>query len=166
MKKCWSSLVIGFFFCVPAFSGKTMNGTWCIEQEGLTITFAGKDSLTVSSTEEDGVTGKGSYTMSDSIFSATVANEELSVKLGYRYAWQKDSTINAKQIYFIVDKDTAENNPGPVTIRHCGNRLSANPVVSVGSRSESTKKTNPSKGPSCPAAAKQIGNTKGTAEKH
>jgi len=104
----------------PIAAQKPMTGTWCIQDQGLAITFQGKDSVLITSTEEDGANGKGAYSLTDSLLTATITSEDIIIRMCYQYKWQKDSSILARQIYFIADEDTAENPNTAVVMKRCG----------------------------------------------
>jgi hypothetical protein len=111
----------------PVSAQKIMTGAWCIQDQGLSITFQGKDSVLVTSTEEDGVNGKGAYSLTDSLLTATITSEDIVIRMCYQYKWQKDSSILARQIYFIADQDTAENPNSTVVMKRCAKGAGAAP---------------------------------------
>ncbi|MBD3418705.1 MAG: hypothetical protein GF398_01175 [Chitinivibrionales bacterium] len=109
-------------FCVFGYSfsvAKGLSGDWCIEKEGLIIHFTGRDSLRVSSSTEEGVSGNGFYKMNDSTLRATVRNEDLIIEMGYNYKWKNDSTLLAKPAFLIINADTVEHTDTWMNMSKC-----------------------------------------------
>jgi hypothetical protein len=90
-------------------SEKLFSGTWCIGDEKLVITFKGNDSLFVSSKKDETIQGKGNYTLKDSMLIATMINEDLELKMGYRFKKKDNHTMRAKIVFFTVDGDSVNH---------------------------------------------------------
>lgn len=90
-------------------SDDIFTGTWCIGAERLIITFTGKDSLHVSSKRDETIQGKGTYEQTDSTLTATILNEDLILKMGYRYKKKSDDMLRAKIAYITVDGDSVNH---------------------------------------------------------
>jgi hypothetical protein len=136
----------------PVSAQKTMTGTWCVQDQGLSITFQGNDSVLVTSSEEDGANGKGAYSLSDSLLTATITSEDIVIRMCYQYKWQKDSSILARQIYFIADQDTAENPNTTVVMKRCGKSAGAS-LKTVAPKAAGPAAAPPPTTPSCKKAA-------------
>jgi hypothetical protein len=112
MKKLSIISVILVSFLSTAFSGNTkkidFNGTWCAGTDGLILTFFAKDSLQVGSTSDESIKGYGVYKRTDSTFSATVKNGDVTMEMMYRYLSKGVDTVSAKALYFLVDGDSTE----------------------------------------------------------
>jgi hypothetical protein len=104
--------VILVCFLPTVFAGTTkkvdFNGTWCAGTDGLILTFFAKDSLQVGSTADESIKGYGVYKRTDSTFSATVKNGDVTMEMMYRYLSKGADTVSAKAMYFLVDGDSAE----------------------------------------------------------
>jgi hypothetical protein len=98
-----------FFVLTSAVSDDYFSGTWCIGDERLIITFSGKDSLYVSSLKDESIQGKGTYEIKDSTLIASVVNEELELRMGYRYKKKNKNTLRAKIIFLTVDGDSVNH---------------------------------------------------------
>ncbi len=99
--------ILGLFTTIA--SDNLFSGTWCIGDERLVITFKGKDSLEVSSLRDETIQGNGTYQKNDSTLFATVLNEDLELKMGYRYKKKDKSTIKTKIIFITVDGDSVNH---------------------------------------------------------
>lgn len=112
MKKLFIILLILVSFVSTAFSGSAkkidFNGTWCAGTDGLILTFFAKDSLQVGSTSDESIKGYGVYKRTDSTFSATVKNGDVTMEMMYRYLSKGVDTVSAKALYFRVDGDSVE----------------------------------------------------------
>ncbi len=85
------------------------SGVWCIGDERLIIAFTGEDSLHVSSQKDETLKGSGTYERKDSTLIATLKNDDLELKMGYRYKRRSNSSIRAKIIFFTVDGDSVSH---------------------------------------------------------
>jgi hypothetical protein len=120
-------------------------GTWCVEEQGLLLTFSGNDSLMVGSSTEDGVQGGGSFSKNDSLFTATVVNGEVTMNMGYRYKWKDAKTIQAQATFFVVNGDSVEHPAEWMKMVRCSN--------STGSSKQDTANSNTQKGAGTTAPA-------------
>lgn len=94
-------------------------GSWCLEEEGLVITFIDNDSVLVTSTTEEGVNGEGSYEKQDSMFVATLLNDDLEIKMGYQYTWESDTVLDARTMFLTVNGDSVNHPQGPIIMVRC-----------------------------------------------
>lgn len=99
--------IISFFSVIA--SDDFFTGTWCVGAERLVIAFSGKDSLYVSSKRDETIQGKGTYEKTDSTLTATIINDDLTLKMGYLYKKKSDDMIRAKIEYITVDGDSVNH---------------------------------------------------------
>ncbi|MBD3344571.1 MAG: hypothetical protein GF401_05875 [Chitinivibrionales bacterium] len=113
MKRQNSSMVFSAIVCclgaMGGYAGDSFDGTWCVEEQDLSITFQGNDSLKVKSVGDEGVSGVGSFAVDDSLLRAKIVNGDLSVEMGYRYKWDSDEKVSARLSFFIVNGDSVEH---------------------------------------------------------
>jgi len=79
-----------------------------------------KDSVHVTSNSEEGVDGWGKYEKLDSMFVASVEGDEVQIRMGYKYTWSSDSTIEAKTLFMTVNGDSVKTPDKLVQMRRCG----------------------------------------------
>jgi hypothetical protein len=97
----------------------TFEGSWCVGREGLLITFTGRDSLSVTNLRDESVQGSGTYVADDSMLTATMSTEELTLEMGYQYRWSNDSLLRAKITYFTIDGDSVNHPRRWLRMRRC-----------------------------------------------
>jgi hypothetical protein len=97
----------------------TLLGSWCLEDENLVITFVDNDSVLVTSSTEEGVNGQGSYEKQDSMFVATLVNDDLEIRMGYQYTWKNDSVLDARTLFLTVNGDSVSHPRGPIIMERC-----------------------------------------------
>ena len=116
--RLWAGLTLAG---APALYGAeaTLLGSWCLEDENLVITFVDNDSVLVTSTTEEGVNGQGSYEKRDSMFVATLVNDDLEIRMGYRYTWKNDSVLDARTLFLTVNGDSVSHPQGPIIMERC-----------------------------------------------
>ncbi|MBD3391512.1 MAG: hypothetical protein GF418_05645 [Chitinivibrionales bacterium] len=85
------------------------SGTWCVGRQGLVISFIGGDTVHVTSLNDASIDGWGTYTRDGSRLTATMTNEDLELKMGYKYRVKEDATIRAKILFFTVDGDSVNH---------------------------------------------------------
>lgn len=98
---------------------QSLLGSWCLSSENLIITFFKGDSVQVSSPSEDGVNGRGTFTKADSMFVATIRNEQLKIVMGYQYDWKNDTTITARTLFLTINGDTTDVSKEALTMQRC-----------------------------------------------
>ncbi len=101
--------LLALALAAPSSPGDLFSGTWCVGQEGLVITFVGKDSMHVTSLTDESINGWGTYKKKGTRLTATLTNEDLELTMGYRYKVQEDSSIRAKILFFTVDGDSVNH---------------------------------------------------------
>jgi len=98
---------------------RSLSGTWCVEDEDLTITFLPNDSVRVASEDEDGVNGFGTFEKRDTIFVARIGDGDIAVEMGYRYDWKSDTVIEAQTLFMTVNGDSVNLPEGTVLMKRC-----------------------------------------------
>ncbi len=96
------------FSAVPE-KKNSLIGTWCANDNGLILTFSGKDSLSVASVSDSSIKGNGTYLKTDSTFIATINNSEIVMKMQYRYHWKGKDSIEAQAIQFSVNGEVVDS---------------------------------------------------------
>lgn len=112
MKKI--NVLFAFFLCIISISGAvdksySLLGTWIVGDAGLVLTFSGKDSISVASVTDSSVKGNGTYLKNDSTFSTTINNNDIIMKMQYRFRWKTKDSIEAQAILFTVNGDTVDS---------------------------------------------------------
>jgi hypothetical protein len=95
-------------------------GTWCTGEEGMMLSFFGKDSLKVTSTSDESMQGNGRYSFTDSTISATVTNGELFLKMNYLYRRQGTDTVTVKTTLFTINDEAVEYPDEWILLWRCG----------------------------------------------
>jgi hypothetical protein len=101
-----SAVIVAGALSIFAAKPESLIGTWCVGEDGMVLTFAGKDTLIVSSTADESVNGTGTYQKTDSSFVATIINGDLTMKMSYKYRWSGADTVKAKAELFTVNGDS------------------------------------------------------------
>ena len=100
----------------------SLNGTWCTGEDGMILAFAGSDSLRVSSSADETMGGSGKYTRTDSTFSATLVNGDMTLKMRYRYRWKGSDTVEAKATLFTINDEAVEYPEEWMSMVRCGKK--------------------------------------------
>lgn len=84
MKKMVLSIVaaVSVMFAADA---KLFTGSWMVQNEGLTLTFSGKDSVKFSSADEESINGVGKFKFTENLLSAKLNNEGMVIDVVYAY---------------------------------------------------------------------------------
>jgi hypothetical protein len=96
-----------------------LTGTWCVGREGLVISFGGKDSIRVTSSSDESIDGRGTYTKKGETLTATLTNEDLTLRMGYRYQIKPDSSIRARILFFTVNGDSVNHPVRWLQMKRC-----------------------------------------------
>ncbi len=84
-------------------------GSWNAEDGSMIIAFSGKDSLHVTNGRgTKKVDSRGTFTSTDSTFSATLLNNEVTMKMNFVYKIKNKKTVSAMIVDFTVDGDKTE----------------------------------------------------------
>jgi hypothetical protein len=105
----------------PEKTAGTLAGRWCVGDNGLILTFTGKDTMSVASLTDSTTKGSGTYQKDDSTFSATIMNSDMVMKMKYRYRWKAKESIEAQAIIFTVNNDTVDSPKEWTTMTRCAN---------------------------------------------
>lgn len=114
-------LVLSFAYSAPEKTTGTLTGRWCVADNGLILTFSGKDTMSVASLTDSTTKGSGTYQKDDSTFSATITNNDMVMKMKYRYRWKNKESIEAQSIVFTVNNDTVDSPKEWTTMTRCSN---------------------------------------------
>lgn len=128
MKKMLFCIVYCSVMLPFAETGKTpdpvsrLAGTWCTGDEGMVLSFYGKDSLKVTSTSDESMQGNGTYAFTDSTISAAISNGELMLKMNYLYRWKGTDTVTAKTTLFTINDEAVEYPEEWILLWRCGEK--------------------------------------------
>jgi hypothetical protein len=142
MKNLAVILLASCYFSAAFSGGKTVNfnGTWCTGSDGLILTFFAQDSLQVGNASDESVKGYGVYKRTDSTFSATVKNGDVTMEMKYRYLSKSTDTVSAQAIYFLVDGDSVQVPTEWMDMARCKVQQTTAPKVEKNSSSDSKGK--------------------------
>lgn len=107
MKLMFKITTILFLTTLSIYAAKpgSINGTWCVSDDGFILAFSGKDSIHVSSSSDESIKAAGVYQKSDSILTATVVNGDVTMKMKYRYHWAGADSIKALTEQFTINDE-------------------------------------------------------------
>ncbi|MFP4417792.1 MAG: hypothetical protein ACLFSB_11025 [Chitinispirillaceae bacterium] len=114
-------LMAVIFFSLPLSSEQKFDGTWCVNDEGLVISFLGDDSLSIASLRDESVSGRGTYSIQDTILVASIQSEELTMEMGYHYKWRTDSLVRARITHFTLNGDSVNHPHHWLKMMRCEN---------------------------------------------
>ncbi len=95
------------------------NGTWCTGEDGMVLSFSGKDSIHVKSSSDESVGGGGIYTRTDSTFVATLRNGDMVVKMSYLFRWKGIDTVEARATAFTINGENVDVPPEWMSMVRC-----------------------------------------------
>ncbi|MFW5774924.1 MAG: hypothetical protein ACOCW2_01425 [Chitinivibrionales bacterium] len=113
---------------LPLSSEQIFDGTWCVSDEGLVISFLGSDSLAIASLRDESVSGRGTYAIKDTILVASIQSEELTMEMGYHYKWRTDSLVRARITFFTLNGDSVNHPHHWLKMIRCENPAADNAV--------------------------------------
>jgi len=105
-----------------AEKSKTLSGQWCAEDMGLILIFDTKDSMQVKSTADSTFQGNGTYTYTDTTFSATMKNDNIVIRMNFKYRWKNAATIEALPVLFTVSDEPVESPKEWKIMTRCGQK--------------------------------------------
>jgi len=105
-----------------ADTSKTLNGQWCANEMGLILIFDVKDSMQVKSTSDSTFQGRGTYTKTDTTFSAIMKNDNIVIKMNFKYRWKNGTTIEAMPVLFTVSDEPVESPKEWKIMTRCGQK--------------------------------------------
>jgi len=96
------------------------SGTWCVSEQGIELTFIPGQKVAISATNQgEAVEGSGSYTFSDTSFTATISANDITVITSYFYRVVSDSVVEAKITAMNIDGEAVAYPPEWVNITRC-----------------------------------------------
>ncbi len=120
----------------------SLNGTWCVGEEGFVLRFFGKDSLHVTSSTDESIKAEGSYKKTDTSFTATVINGDVSMKMKYLYRWCSADSIKAKAEQFTINDEQVNSPEEWMYMVRCKGPEEKDPTSSKSAPEASGKKKN------------------------
>ncbi len=110
-------LLTAALFCAGslfATDSSLFNGTWLVDDEGISITF--EDSTKVSyDSDDESVVGEGTYSYDDTTLTANIVNEDMDMAITYLYESDGEG-LKVKTIAVVVSGDTLNSNDEWYTI--------------------------------------------------
>ena len=100
----------------------SLNGTWCAGDDGMQLTFSGNDTLSIGSTADESMGGSGIYRKTDSTFSATLKNGDLTLSLKYLYRWKGKDTVEARALEFTINDEAVDFPKEWMSMGRCGKK--------------------------------------------
>ncbi len=117
MKKLLLPILVGAATLIGAET-ELFSGVWCVEDEGISLTFIDDTTVTFSSEEDETVGGEGSYTFNDSILTASVDNEGMLMEIEYAYT-VVDETIEIVTAAMALNGEAMEVNDDVMVMVRC-----------------------------------------------
>ncbi|MGE5671246.1 MAG: hypothetical protein ACM31E_07365 [Fibrobacterota bacterium] len=105
-----------------AETSKTLSGQWCANDMGLILIFDTSDSMQVKSISDSTFQGKGTYTKTDTTFSATMKNDNIVIRMNFKYRWKNTTTIEALPVLFTVNDEPVESPKEWKIMTRCGEK--------------------------------------------
>ncbi len=115
-------LFLLIYFTASASENSIFNGSWCVEDEGFTLTFSGKDSVEFSSEDDETISGAGTFSFDDTTLSAVIDNEGIVMEVNYGYTY-KDEKVMVVTNSIKVNGDTMEVSSEEMTMVRCGDSV-------------------------------------------
>ncbi len=125
MFKYFQSLLLVTLICSVTNASEKLrdfSGQWCANDMGLIMIFDSNDSMQVKSTSDSSFQGKGTYAKTDTTFSATMKNDNIVIKMNFRYRWKNDTTIEAMPELFTVSDEPVESPKEWKIMTRCGQK--------------------------------------------
>lgn len=109
MKKIITLAVICFATTIFSVEKNSFIGTWCVGDDGLVLTFSGKDTLMVASLSDSSMKGRGTYQKDDTTFLTTINTQDgISMQMKYRYRWKDKNIVEAQAIYMTANGESVD----------------------------------------------------------
>lgn len=105
-----------------ADTSKALSGQWCATEMGLILIFDTKDSMQVKSTSDSTFQGTGTYTKTDTTFSAIMKNDNIVIKMNFKYRWKNTTTIEALPVLFTVSDEPVDSPKEWKIMTRCGQK--------------------------------------------
>jgi hypothetical protein len=103
------SIICALVFSSQAQKNNPFTGTWCVESDGLQLTFSNKDTIEVVSLTDPDTKSKGTYEKTDSTFLTTITSNDITMKMKYRFKLKNQNIIDAQAVFFTANDDTVES---------------------------------------------------------
>lgn len=100
-------LLLFIAHCSFAADSTLFTGTWLVEEEGISITFADSGKVSYDSDDES-VVGEGTFTYDDTTLSADIKSEEMDMNITYLYK-KEEGNLKVKTLSVVVNGDTLNN---------------------------------------------------------
>ena len=118
MKKMIVALSLSVALLTAAES-ELFTGSWCVEDEGISLTFAGEDSVKFASEDDETISGAGTFSFDDSTLTATLDNDGMIMEVSYNYtAVEKNIEVTTRSLK--VNGDAMESGDEVMTMVRCG----------------------------------------------
>lgn len=118
MKKILLTFVVAVF-TLTAAENEIFTGSWCVQDEGITLTFSGVDSVRFSSEDDETISGEGTFQSDDSTLTATIDNEGMIMIVSYAYT-VTDEKVSVVTNYIKVNGDAMEASDQTMVMVRCG----------------------------------------------
>lgn len=129
MKKILLAMVAAFF-TLTAAETELFTGSWCVQDEGITLTFFAADSVRFSSEDDETISGAGTFQFDDSTLTATIDNEGMIMEVSYGYK-VVDEKVSVVTNYVKVNGDAMEASDETMIMVRCNDSETSVPVESV-----------------------------------
>lgn len=113
MKRVSIAIALTIFVLLAA-EASLFTGSWIVEEEGMTITFADSGKVSYDS-EDESVVGDGTFSYTDSTLTADIVNDDMAMTIVYLYE-SKDESVKVKTKAVIVEGDTLDSSDEWYTI--------------------------------------------------
>lgn len=103
-------LIVLLFFITQmsiAADSTLFTGTWLVEEEGISISFADSGKVSYDSDDES-VVGEGIYSYDDTTLTAEIKSDDMDMKITYHYMKEEDN-LKVKTLSVVVNGDTLNN---------------------------------------------------------
>lgn len=103
-----------------AADSSLFTGSWCVEDEGITLTFTGDSTVTFSSEDDETISGSGTFAYDDTTLTATLDNEGMIMEVMYGYT-ANEETVSVVTKSLKVNGDAMETSDEEMNMIRCNN---------------------------------------------
>jgi hypothetical protein len=115
-------LLIFIFSVLTVFAEKKIfNGKWCVENEGINLTFTSDSSVSFSSDDET-ISGSGTYAFTDTTLYANIKNNDMKIEIYYAYKLL-GSLVKVKTDSMKINDESVESSEEWFSLIQCNNEL-------------------------------------------
>lgn len=100
------------------FATEIFVGKWCVESEGIAITFIGVDSVTFTADDVANINGVGTFSFDDTLLNAKIKNGNMNIEIVYVYETTPVGMSVLTQS-FILNGDSLTTNPESILLTRC-----------------------------------------------